>query len=328
MAVRIAVDAMGGDNAPDAIVRGALLARGAGVQAILVGDEPRIASLLQNGEADHCEVLHAPATVGMGEEAVRVLRQRRDTSLEVATRLVADGKAEGVVSAGHSGAAVLMANKHLRRPGIRKPVLGTFMPTSSERPAFILDVGGNTDTMPGDLVQFAHLGSEFFAAWSGDQHPRVALLNIGSEPGKGDRRAREAYELLSVADGINFVGNIEGRGVAGGAADVVVCDGFDGNVLLKFGEGMASTVLTLVGREQKALLKGKWWAPFLRGLVSQPLLEVRKKIDYSEYGGAPLLGLSGGFFICHGSSNAKAIANAILKMKGMLDRNLHDPEGV
>lgn len=323
MTISIAIDAMGGDNAPDAVVRGAVMAKDLGARLILVGDEARLAPLLAGADAGHCTILHAPSQVGMGEKALAVLRSRKDTSLELATRAVAEGQAAGIISAGNSGAAMLMASKHLRRPGIRKPVLGTFLPTS-DTPVFVLDVGGNVDTSPDDLVSFAHLGADFYHSWSGQESPRVGLLNIGSEPGKGNRQAREAHDLLMVADGLNFVGNVEGRGVAGGQVDVVVCDGFAGNILLKFTEGYAATILTMMAQETKGLLKGKWWAGLARGLVSAPLLAVRRKLDYSEYGGAPLLGLTGGFFICHGSSNAKAIYNAVRRMLIMLERGLHE----
>ncbi|MCH7494327.1 phosphate--acyl-ACP acyltransferase, partial [bacterium] len=171
------------------------------------------------------------------------------------------------------------------------------------------------------------LGSDFYRAWTGKRMPTVGLLNIGAEPGKGNRQAREAYELLMVADGIDFTGNVEGRAVAGGLVDVVVCDGFTGNILLKFTEGLGGTILTLMARETREVLAGKWWAGLVKGIVAAPLLAVRKRIDYSEYGGAPLLGLTGGFFICHGASNAKAIYNAVRRMLIMLERRLHEDQG-
>ncbi len=317
---------MGGDNAPDTVVRGALNAHSLGVEIILVGDETEIKSRLdgQGAKAHHISVVHAPTVIGMGDKALVALRKDKETSMEVSIRLVAEGKAQGIATAGNSGAAVVLASRHLKRAGLGRPVLGTFLPMGHP-PAFLLDVGANTDTTPADLVGFAHLGSAFYENWSGEANPKVGLLNIGGEKGKGDKITREAYNLLAQEEGLNFVGNVEGRALGGGVGvHVVVCDGFVGNIILKFAEGFGSAMLRFFGIETREALAGKWWAPWLKGTFNAPILATRKRVDYAEYGGAPLLGLTGAFFICHGSSSAKAIFHAVRRMKIMVERGLHE----
>jgi len=322
--INISLDAMGGDYAPESIVEGAVLASSLNVNLTLFGNKDEINSVLDGRDFSNIKIQHTEEKIDMGDKVASVLRKIPETSLGLATRSASDGGSDGVISAGHSGASVLVASKYLKRKGVRKPVLGTFMPTS-DNPVFLLDVGANVDTKAEDLLLFAQLGSEFYSFWSGKKSPTVGLLNIGSEKGKGDRESVKAYELMEMnasAGEFNFVGNIEGRQVGGQGEEinVVVCDGFVGNVILKFAEGMAISLMTMFGSELKKSAKNNIFMPLAKNAIKGSLNNVKKRLDYSEYGGAPLLGLTKPFFICHGSSNSKAIFNAVKNMKNLIMR--------
>lgn len=307
---RIAVDAMGGDNAPAAVVEGSVAAvRELGIPVTVVGDEQRVRRELGRLGAvpQGLQLVHAPATVAMDEHATAGLRHRRDTSLAVGLTLVKDGQAAAFFSAGNSGATMALATLILgRQPGIERPALGTVFP--GERGRFLLlDVGANADAKPAYLVQFAELGSAYARRALRISSPRVGLLNIGEEPGKGSEFARDVYERLAALPGITFVGNVEGKDLTRGLADVVVTDGFTGNVAIKTAEGVAEFIL----RELRGALTSSWRYKLAALALRPALLALRSRIDYAEYGGAPLLGLNGTVLIGHGRSNARAIRSAI-----------------
>lgn len=310
MRVRIALDAMGGDHAPEAVVEGALLAaRELPVDVVLVGDEARLGELLARGGTvpQGVEVVHASEVIAMGAHPVEAVKRQKDSSIVVAARMVKEGRAQALVSAGSTGAA--MASSLLqwgRVKGVERPAIGTIMPSLNGR-VLLLDAGAQVDCRPSHLVHFGVMGSTYMERVMGCRQPRVALLNIGEEETKGSDLVQEAFPKLSEFPGIHFVGNIEGRDILSGKADVVVCDGFVGNVVLKFAEGMASVVLDLLREATKQNARSQ-----LGGWMLRPSLRsLWKKLDYTEYGGAPLLGVRGVSIISHGSSNGKAIRNAI-----------------
>ena len=306
--MQIAVDAMGGDHAPREIVQGALDAARAGIaEIILVGDRRQLEPLLASQHPPaSLEIAHTDQVVAMDEQPALALRRKREASIMVATRMVKEGRAAAVVSAGSTGAQMAAALLTLGRSGkIQRPAIATILPTL-KGPRLLLDAGANVDCRPEHLYEFALMGNLYAARVMGIREPRVGLLNIGSEASKGNEQTLGAYNLLKSAP-LNFTGNIEGREVIAGGVDVIVCDGFIGNVLLKFGEGMAQALFTMINQEIKKSLPAQLGAtlvlPALRGL--------KKQVDYTEYGGAPLLGVQGISIICHGSSNARAIKNAV-----------------
>lgn len=308
--VRIAIDAMGGDHAPDEIVKGALQAASEGLAAIiLVGDQARIEPLLAgvDREALGVSVVHASEVIGMDEAPAAALRQKKDASITVAMRLVKDGQADGVVAAGSTGAAMAAALMTLGRiPGIERPAIAVVMPTATG-PAVLLDVGANVDSKPSYLAQFAIMGAIYFEAVFKKAQPRVGLFNIGEEETKGNELTTRAHQLLKETPGIHFVGNVEGRDFPAGKADVIVCDGFIGNGLLKFAEGLAILLMDMMKEEMLRDWRGK-----LAALIMRPNLRaLKRRLDYAEYGGAPLLGVNGLCIIGHGSSKAYAIRHAI-----------------
>ncbi len=307
---RIAVDAMGGDNAPVAVVEGAVAAaRDFAIPVTLIGDEAVIGAQLARMGAlpAGLQVVHAADVVAMDEHATAGLRQRRDSSIAVGARLVKDGAAAAFVSAGNSGAVMALATLTLGRlPGIDRPALGTVFPGQRGR-FLLLDVGANADSRPAYLVQFAQLGRAYAEQVMQIANPRIGLLNIGEEPGKGGELARDVFDRLSEIPALNFVGNIEGKDLTRDKADVVVTDGFTGNVTIKTAEGVAEFIL----REMRTLLTSKLRYR-LAALVLRPaLLGLRTRIDYADYGGAPLLGLNGTVLISHGRSDARAIRTAV-----------------
>lgn len=301
--MRIALDVMGTDEAPASEVAGALdaLEDQDHLTVVLVGDEEQIQATLSRHAGDHAgrvEVVHAPEVIRPGDSPATAVRRRPDSSIVRGVRLQKEGQVDAFVSAGSTG-AVMAASLILLRPlpGVARPAIGTLLPTAGA-PTLMLDAGANVDCKPLHLLQFARLGDIYAQDLMGVERPRVALLNIGEEPEKGDELALEAHELLA-GSGLRFVGNVEGRDIIQGACDVLVCDGFVGNVLLKFYESVAEFVIGLLGREMDRV-----GADF-------DLEEVFRVLDYSEYGGAPLLGVNGVTVICHGSSPPKAIRNAI-----------------
>jgi phosphate acyltransferase len=307
--VRIAVDAMGGDNAPDEIVAGALLAaRESTVRVTLVGDEARIRSLMHGGAGDRISVVHAPDAVPMDQPPSVAVRSAGRTSLGVAVDLVKRGEADAVVSAGNSGAFLAIALVSLRTiEGISRPAIATVWPALSG-PFVLLDSGANVDCRPEWLEQFGIMGSAYARAVLNIANPRVAVLSVGEERSKGNQQALEAAKLLEAAP-VNFIGNVEGRVLLHNVADVIVTDGFVGNVVLKTGEGLIADfgkVMrdTLVGGGILTRVGAAMLAPALRKL--------RRKYDYQTYGGAPLLGLRGNCIVTHGRAGRSAIKHAIM----------------
>lgn len=304
--ITVALDAMGGDNAPEATVAGALDARDElGVNVILVGKRPELERVLSRLNRGSLPIQHASEVVAMGDEGAFAVREREDSSLMVAAGLVRDGKAQAMVSAGNTGAAMAAALLTWgRMKGAKRPAVGVVLPPLHS-PTLLLDAGANADCRPEHLRQFALLGSAYARARFGVERPRVGLLNIGSEESKGNQLAREAFLLLREDKRIDFVGNVEGRDIISEAADVVVTDGFTGNVVLKVVEGVASTITRMLLGSLSSLSEEEMRP------VLPALLELRGHMDYRAIGGAPLLGVKGVCIIAHGSSDASAIRNSI-----------------
>lgn len=306
----IAVDAMGGDFGPSVVVPGAIAAsRNFGIQVILVGDKDKIANELQSltlAGADY-DIVHASEVVRMNDKASDVLRRKKEASIQIACRLVRDGLADGVVSAGHSGASVACGIFTVGRlPGVERPALAAMLPTE-KNPVVVIDAGANVDCRPYHLFQFGLMGDAFARDLLNYPAPRVSLLSIGEEEGKGNSQVKEAYELLKIAQNINFIGNAEGRDIFTGDIDVVVCDGFVGNVVVKMSEGLASSLVRMLKR-----LFTSGVLPALGALLAKGAFrQFAHTIDYASYGGAPLLGLKGLVIVCHGRSNSLAMTNAI-----------------
>lgn len=315
----IAVDAMGGDLAPREIVQGALLAaREYNLSVILVGDEKQVQAELGNSDAGGLiSVVHAPETIGMGEHPAIAVRRKRNSSIVRATQLVKNGAASAVVSAGNTGAAMTSALLYLGRiKGVDRPAIAGVLPNEKGR-ALMLDVGANVDCKPAHLLRFGIMGYHYAKNIMGIENPRVGLLSNGIENTKGNEATLAAFPQLQAAD-INFIGNIEGRDIFAGSADVIVCDGFTGNIVLKAGEGMASLLLKMVKRE----ITRSYLAKMGMAMAAPALKELKKRIDYSEYGGAPFLGVNGVSIACHGSSTANAIKNAVRLARDSVDNYL------
>ena len=308
--IKIAVDAMGGDSAPHVEVLGAVqAAKEYQVGIILVGAEPRIREELKKHDVEGLpiEIVQASEVITMEEDVSTALRKKKDSSFRVAAKLVRDGKASGVVSAGNTGACMAVTKMVLGTLSrVDRPALVAVIPTSKGRPAILLDVGANVDCKPTHLLQFAIMGEIFSRSILGISRPKVGLLSIGEEESKGNELTKEVFPMLK-ASPVNFVGNIEGRDVFRGDVDVIVCDGFVGNVALKLGEGVTEMFTTLLKKDLSKHLSSKIGALLSR----QAFDSFKAKVDYSETGGAPLLGVRGVVIICHGSSTAKAIKNAI-----------------
>jgi len=310
--VKIAVDAMGGDFAPEQIVFGAVrAARKYQCEIVLVGDEAAIRSVLEREkgwESLNITIHHASEVIGMGEHPADAVRTKKDASVVVATQLVKDGECDAVLSAGSTGAAVTAAQLILKRiRGIGRPTIATPMPTP-KGVTLLLDSGANVDSKPEHLVQSGMMGALYAEHVFGKANPRVGLLNIGEEETKGNEQAKATYQLLKTMQTINFIGNAEGRDVPKGNFDVVICDGFVGNIVLKFAEGLAKTILKLI---KEAIKDGGIFAKLGALLLMPTLKKLGKRLDVTEYGGAPLLGVNGCCIISHGSSNAKSVCSAI-----------------
>jgi phosphate acyltransferase len=316
MPITIAVDAMGADRAPKPEIEGAILAaRQCDVRVLLVGQEEVVsAELAHHPDARGLpiEVVHASEFIGMDEKAAQAVKSKRDSSMRVGLRLVKDGSASGFVTAGNTGAAMVSAKMVLGViPGVDRPALAMVFPTAANTATIMLDVGANVDCKPQNLQQFAIMGDIYFRSiFSGRfptaNHPRVGLLSVGEEETKGNELTHEAFQLIKQLN-LNFLGNVEGRDLYNGRADVVVCDGFVGNVALKVSEGLVEAV--------RAILKEAMHSSLTRQmgyLLSRAAFQdFKKRLDYSEYGGAPLLGVKGVTIVSHGSSNGTAIKNAI-----------------
>jgi len=310
MTIKIAVDAMGGDNSPAVEVAGAVSAcRKWGNQVVLVGDKDRIQAALNTHQTGglNLEIHHASEIVGMHDSPSDVLRKKKDSSLRVAFDLVQQGEASAVVSAGNSGAVMACGMMVLGRiRGIDRPAIGTFLPNLNDK-TLVLDMGANVDCKPLHLCQFAIMGSLYVEHTLGKNRPRVGLLSNGEEESKGNDLTRKTHQKLLKDPSLNYLGYVEGGDIYNGSVDVVICDGFVGNVLLKVSEGLAVSIGTMLKQE----IKRNYWAK-LGYLFSRPAFAAfKKRIDPTEYGGAPLLGISGVGIICHGSSDPKAISIAI-----------------
>jgi len=310
----IALDAMGSDRAPKPEVEGAIhAARQYGVHVLLVGPEEAVKTELHRhltASRLPIEVVHASEFITM-EDKVEAIRAKRDNSMRVGLRLVREGRANGFVTAGNTGAAMATAKIVLGAvPGVDRPALAAVFPTAPGNPAMLLDVGANVDCSPKNLEQFAVMGDVYFRAMygkrPGSSGPRVGLLSIGEEETKGNDLTREAFQLLKQLP-LNFVGNVEGRDLYNGKVDVIVADGFVGNVALKISEGVANLVRTTLKESLKATITRQVGALLSRSAFT----DFKKRLDHTEYGGAPLLGLKGVCIITHGSSNANAMKNAI-----------------
>ena len=301
--MRIALDAMGSDRSPAVEVEGAvgaLLELDGDLEMILVGDRDAVeAELARHADAprDRIKIVHAPQRIEMGEAPAQAIRRKTDSSIVLGLQMHKRGEVDAFISAGSTGAMMAGSLMILRPlPGVDRPAIGTFFP-SAGTPTLVLDSGANVDVRPVHLLQFALLGTIYAQDVMGVDSPRVGLLNIGEEPEKGNELAVEAYPLLAESPHLNFVGNVEGRDVIRGACDVLVCDGFVGNVLLKFYESVAGFVIDLLRKEGAA--------------DEQAVDKVLRTLDYAESGGAPLLGVNGVSIICHGGSPPRAIHNAI-----------------
>jgi glycerol-3-phosphate acyltransferase PlsX len=309
--MRIAIDAMGGDDAPASIVGGALVAaRHLQCGLLLVGARGTIERELARHPGASwldIDILDTPDHIDMDESASAALRRKPRASIRLAADAVRDGRADALFSAGHTGASVMAAHGAFGRlPGIDRPALATIIPTR-RRPAVLLDSGATVECRPQHLVQFAGMGSAYARIALGTENPRVGLLSVGQEEGKGNELTRDAHQLLKSAP-VRFVGNVEGRDVYAGDTDVIVCDGFTGNVTLKISEGLVETVETLLHEE----LSSTFGTRVGYILSRQAYRRFRRRLDYSEYGGAPLLGLNGLCIIGHGRSSAKAVRNAVV----------------
>ncbi|MDD4601281.1 Phosphate acyltransferase [bioreactor metagenome] len=323
--MRVAVDAMGADYAPLEIVLGCVeAAKEYKCKITLVGNENEILQALNrcgNWQSLGITVQHASEVIEMHDHPAVAIRKKKDSSVVVATRLVKEGTCDAVVSAGSTGAAVAAALFGLGRiKGIERPTIATPMPNLSGT-TILLDSGANVDSKPKHLVQSAVMGSIYAKYVLGINNPRVGLLNIGEEETKGNEQALSTYPLLKQLKTVNFIGNVEGRDIPKGTVDVVVCDGFVGNVVLKFGEALASAIMQLI---KEAVKNSGFFTKIISMMVLPALKGLKKKLDFAEYGGAPLLGVEGGFIICHGSSKAKAIRNAIRVAKEFTEQKVVD----
>jgi phosphate acyltransferase len=320
---RIALDAMGGDHAPDEIIAGAIRAsEELDVEVLLVGDRAQIEAYLKQHPASpqNLEIVDAEGVISMDEEPLTALRRKPKASINVAMELVKKNRADAVVSAGHSGAAMAAALLRLGRlKGIDRPAIGTVFPTLlADKSVIVLDVGANVDCKPKYLEQFALMGTVYSKYVMGTEDPKVGLLNIGEEPTKGNDLALQTYERLEANPHIPFIGNAEGRDVLSGNFDVIVCDGFVGNVVLKFAEAVGEIVLSIMKEE---LPQG--WRGMLGTAILKPNLKnLKQRIDHAEHGGALLFGVDGICIISHGSSRAPSIFNAVRLAKEAFDNQV------
>ncbi|MBJ6363339.1 phosphate acyltransferase PlsX [Paenibacillus sp. GCM10012307] len=318
--MRIAIDAMGGDNAPSALVAGALKAAQdwTDTHIVLVGDTAVIEPLLAGGKPANLEIRHAAEKIEADEEPVKAIRRKKDSSMVVAGRLVREGEADGMISAGNTGALMTAGLLVVGRiEGIERPALAPMMPTRDDLGVLALDLGANMDAKPEHLLQYALMGSIYREKVHGMKNPRVGLLNVGTEARKGNELTKAAFDLIEQSS-LNFVGNVEARDVLDRNCDILICDGFVGNILLKTMEGTAGFLMKTLKEEFSRSLLTKIAAaimmPGLKGL--------RRKMDYKEHGAAPLLGVNGLIMKCHGSSDAMAVRNAVRQARIALQGNL------
>ncbi|MFL6465430.1 MAG: phosphate acyltransferase PlsX [Bryobacteraceae bacterium] len=322
--VTIALDAMGSDHFPKSEVEGALQAvKALDVKVVLVGREEVIRKELDRHpgwKSWPLEIKHASEQITMEDSAGKAVRAKKDSSIRVASRLVRDGVAQGIVSAGNTGAVMATAKMvQGMLPGVDRPALASAFPTVNGSSAVMLDVGANVDCTPKMLAQFAIMGDAYARVILHREQPRVGLLSIGEEDHKGNALTHEAQPLLKSLKDIHFIGNVEGRDVYTGSVDVIVCDGFVGNVALKVSEGLVEVIRKMLKESLTANLTRKMGAYLAQGAFQ----DFKKRVDYAEFGGAPLLGLNGLCVICHGRSNAKAIRNAIRIAKEFAEGNIN-----
>lgn len=308
--MKVIVDAMGGDNAPQAIIEGCVLAlpENPALEIILVGKEDVISSELSkyNYDRQRINIVNATEVIDMAEPPVEAIRSKRDSSLVKGMRLLHDGEGQVFITAGSTGAAIAGATLIVKRiPGVKRCALAPLLPTK-EGKAMLIDCGANTECRPSYLAQFALMGSVYMEKMEGVKSPRVGLVSNGTEEEKGTELTKAAYKLMQAMP-INFCGNAEGRELLSGDYDVIVCDGFTGNVILKFLEGVADALFTTLKRHLRSSLMTK-----IGAALSMPAFKrLKKDLDYTEYGGALLLGANGGVLKAHGSSNAKAIKSTL-----------------
>jgi phosphate acyltransferase len=320
--MKIALDAMGGDFAPEVTVAGAIEAVSEyDLHVVLVGDENQIVSCLNSRRypSDRISILHTTQVAGMDETPTAVLRKKKDSSIRRAIELVKNGQADAIVSAGNSGVAMAMALVILgKTEGIDRPAIATVMPALSG--SFVLvDAGANVDCKPRNLLEFAYMGNTYYHAIFNAAQPRIALLSIGEEDSKGNELTKETFGLLKNTR-LNFIGNIEGKDIFSGKTDIVVCDGFIGNIVLKTSEGLQDTIMKMLKFEIANIKTGK-----IGYLMIKPALRnFKRRTDYDEYGGAPLLGINGACIISHGRSSAKAIRHAIRVAAEMSRQRVHE----
>jgi len=317
--IRIAVDGMGGDFAPKIIVNGAQSAANAGIaEIVLVGDETLMKPFIHNAKG--LEIVHTPVYVEMDESPSTALRKKRDSSINKAFELHKSGYVQAVVSAGNSGATMAFATFTLGRiAGVDRPAIAVLHPTERDRLSILLDGGGTVDCKPTHFAQFALMGEAFSRLVQGVDAPRVGILANGEEETKGNELTRDAHALMKVL-GINYIGYVEGGDVTSGKADVVVTDGFVGNIALKISEGTAGFIFNYLKEHIEKSFKAKLGYLLLKDVFKS----LKKKTDYAETGGAPLLGVDGVCIICHGKSTEKAIHNAILLAKKFVEKNLNE----
>lgn len=320
--MRIAVDAMGGDNAPLVNIEGALAAvdRYSDLEILLVGDQPVLDDALSVAgfSGDRVRVVPADGFVGMDEKPTDALRRKPKSSIAVCWKLMADREVEAVVSAGNTGGVVAAGLRtRLFLKGVKRPGIAVVLPSVSGQ-SVLMDVGANPGARPEHLLQYAVMGSIFVREVLGVDSPRIGLMNIGSEDGKGNELVRETHQLLtqSSVEG-QYVGNVEGRGLYQGEADLVICEGFVGNVILKVSEGLSSMMMRMIAREVTSALDVE------RDRAAGAFAEVGKRYEYNEVGGAPLLGIDGICLISHGSSDARSITNALRTAMTLKDRQVN-----
>jgi len=317
--MRIAVDAMGGDNAPVEVVKGCIraLERDKRLRLIIVGKEENIRDVLGGGQTERISIVNAAQVISAEDAPVEAIRKKKDSSMVVGMDLVKRKEAGAFISAGNTGALLAGALFRIGRiKGIDRPALAPVLPTLRGG-AMLIDAGANAECKPVNLLQFGMMGSAYMKGVLGVQNPRVALVNIGTEQGKGNALTKEAYALLEKS-ALNFIGNIEARSIPEGAADVLVCDGFVGNVILKLTEGLAMSLFSQLKAEFTANAASK-----LAAAVLKPgLKKLKDRMDYKQYGGAPLLGIAGGCIKAHGSSDALAIENAIMQAARFIENKV------
>ncbi len=322
--MRIALDAMGGDLGSELLIEGAVSAmdKRPDLEVVLLGPEDQLSELVDQRagiDTGRLSIVHAPQTVSMHESPVDAVRKKKDSTIMVGFDLVKTGKADAMVSAGNSGATMAAAVRKLGRlKGISRPGIASVFPTLKD-PVMLMDIGANVDCRAQHLFQFAIMASSCSALLLNKDRPSIGLLSIGEETGKGNALVKETHELLQKSS-LNFIGNVEGRDVYKGEVDVIVCDGFVGNVSLKISEGLAEAAMQMLKGEIMQSLRAKIGYLFIR----KAFASFKKRLDYAEYGGAPLLGINGIGIICHGSSSSVAICNAIAEAANMVENRVND----